>query len=279
MPDKNPSNLIIQFYGISDLGLKRNENQDSWAKYLEGNEPSDLTQTSLFIVADGMGGHDSGKEASNLAVDVVKEEFSRTTGVDTPQKLQDSFSKANNTIFKRSDNADQQKRMGTTCTALAFEDQKAFIAHVGDSRVYCITKKDFEQLTEDHTQVAELVKHGILNSGQAENHPRRSILNRALGVSPDVEIDLIENIAFNAGDFFVLCTDGLAKVTPSEIKSIVLKYPLKEACQKLINFANERGGEDNVTVVIVQITSKNSPKLSSKKIHSFFHRKLFRRLL
>ena len=143
--------------------------------------------------------------------------------------------------------------MGTTCTALVMKGNRACIAHVGDSRVYRINRRKIEQLTSDHSKVAELMREGVLTEKQAKTHPQRSILSRALGVGESVEVDIIDDITLRSGDFFLLCTDGLAKVTDDEIESIVLSNSVQDACEKLINVAIDRGGDDNVTVQMIRI--------------------------
>ncbi|MFQ5583922.1 MAG: PP2C family protein-serine/threonine phosphatase, partial [Calditrichia bacterium] len=229
------------------------ENQDSWTMYPQNGDPAAMVRKSLFVVADGMGGHESGKVASEIAIRVIRNEFLKGEKKLLSALLMESIRKANAVIFERSHQENQVKRMGTTCTALGIRDGKATIAHVGDSRVYHIYGDTIKQLTEDHTQVAELVKQGILNVEDMENHPQRSILNRALGAGNDVDVEMINEIALHPGDRFVLCSDGLVKVKPDEIKSIVREsFPI-EACRKLVDLANKRGGDDNVTVIVIEI--------------------------
>ena len=262
MKIKEESKLTIDYYGKTDLGLVRSENQDSF-----GNFPSDSldiysSSGKLFIIADGMGGHTKGKEASELAVDLVQHVYLETAGESIPDKLISAFKIANEQIFRIYEGNVQFQKMGTTCTAMVLKDSKAFIAHVGDSRIYKINKEKIEQLTKDHTLVEEMQKKGIINKEEAQNHPEKSVLFRAIGVEKNVDVDIIKNIVLKEGDSYLMCTDGLAKVIPEEIHKIVLENDPKTACEQLVELANERGGKDNVTVQIIKIRlgSSGSPK-------------------
>ncbi|RMD88928.1 MAG: Stp1/IreP family PP2C-type Ser/Thr phosphatase [Calditrichaeota bacterium] len=252
-------NLSFEFASRSDVGLKRSQNQDACGKFPPDNSDLYSDRGQLFIVADGLGGHRGGQEASRMAVDIVQQTFFSAENLSIIQRLKDALETANNQIYERASKTPDLNGMGTTCTALALSHRKAFIAHVGDSRVYRIHRQKIEQLTQDHSQIAELQREGVLTPEQARFHPQRSILNRALGVQPTVEVDLIENLTLHPDDYFILCTDGLAKVEMEEIKNLILTNPLIQACDKLIQLANDRGGEDNVTVQIIRITGSTTP--------------------
>ena len=200
-----------------------------------------------------MGGHSGGQQASHLAVDVVRQAYFSYPTSKPAEGLKRAFMEANRSIYNSAALDASLKGMGTTCTALIMRENRAYIAHVGDSRVYRIRRRKIEQLTSDHSKVAELMREGVLTQKQAKTHPQRSILSRALGVEESVEVDIIDDITIRSGDFFLLCTDGLAKVTDDEIQSIVRSNSVQDACEQLINVANDRGGDDNVTVQVIRI--------------------------
>jgi serine/threonine protein phosphatase PrpC len=185
---------------------------------------------------------------------------------------------ANETIYTKAQNSKDFKKMGTTCVILIIKGDIASIAHVGDSRIYKIENNDIEQLTIDHTQVQEMLNRGILTPKEAEHHPSRSILARALGADSTVECDIKADIPLKAGQIFLLCTDGLANVNPGEIKEIVKSYDPENACNKLIRLANDRGGRDNVTVQIIKVKSHQNiyqqpetPPVKKKKSKLFLY--------
>lgn len=237
----------------SDLGLIRSENQDSYGKFPADNDDLSAPNGQLFIIADGMGGQRGGQKASRLAVDTVQRAYFSNSINDAAKGIRKAFEAANHQIYSCSINKSEYQGMGTTCTALIMKGNQVCIAHVGDSRVYRINRRKIEQLTSDHSKVAELMREGLLTEKQAKTHPQRSILSRALGVNESVEVDIIDGMVLKGGDSFLLCTDGLAKVTDDEIKSIVLSNSVQDTCEKLINVAIDRGGDDNVTVQMIRI--------------------------
>ena len=261
--------LYLEFFGASDIGLVRKENQDSFGKFPSESDDRNQPKGILFIVADGMGGHVGGKDASQSAVEIISREYYSFSSELITNCLKYAFKTANFRIHQSSRDEIQAHRKGTTCSALVIEKQLAYIGHVGDSRIYRINNDKIEQLTNDHTQVEEMLKKGILSEDEAKNHPAKSILVRALGIESEVEVDTIENIEIKAGDNFVLCSDGLAKVTPEELKGIVLSNSPEDACKELIKLANERGGHDNVTVLIIRVSNKgeNTFYQEPEKIH------------
>jgi len=161
--------------------------------------------------------------------------------------------------------------MGTTCSVLVLKDETAIIGHVGDSRIYKIDNNKIDQLTTDHTKVQEMLDQGILTKEEAEHYPSRSVLARALGVEQKVKVDIINTTTLNHGQTFILCSDGLAKVTKDEIFEIVKSNATQDVCRMLINLANERGGKDNVTVQVIKISFdkpvlvKSSPEKITKR--------------
>jgi PPM family protein phosphatase len=264
----------------SDIGKRRTENQDCVGKFPPDTDDLTHPKGQLFIVADGMGGHEHGKEASETAVRVIGDVYYVYQSPEIIESLRSAVLSANEEIFKTADTHHDITRMGTTCSALVLSDGYAYIGHVGDSRVYHVSESGIAQLTDDHTQVAELVRRGILTHKEAKNHPSKSVLNRALGVNRDIDIDLIEKIPLHPGDVLVLCTDGLAKVKDDEIKRTVLTHLPETACDILIDLANQRGGDDNITVQVIRYEAENgNPTSGSAKIGSNRTRKLISRVM
>lgn len=262
---KENKQLSIKYFGATDIGLVRTENQDCFGKFPKDNLDIYQPKGLLFIVADGMGGHSGGKEASQIAVDVVGSEYFSFTSEVISSALLYAFKTANFKINQSSQGSLQFRKKGTTCSALVIENEKAHIAHVGDSKVFKISDGNIIQFTNDHTEVGEMVRKKIISEEEAKNHPSKSVLIRAMGIEADLEVDLIENILITSGDCFVLCSDGLAKVTPEEIKQVVLNNNEEDACKKLISLANERGGHDNVTVQVVKVISDGVETIPERK--------------
>jgi PPM family protein phosphatase len=241
----------VRYSARSDVGRVRTENEDSYGLFSH-NEVAGQAEY-LFVVADGMGGHARGEEASRIAVETVRDRFFSIPTEPAPERLLLAFQEANREIYRLAHNGAQHQTMGTTCTALALVQGRIYIVHVGDSRVYRINKHGIEQLTVDHTLVEGLRREGVLTAEEAAHHPRRHALTRAIGTDPDVQPDVLPSLPANRGDVYLLCSDGLDEVPASEIKRVVLSYEPDEACERLIRMANERGGKDNVTVLVVSV--------------------------
>ena len=253
--------LIFSYYGNSDIGLVRVENQDSLGKFPANDLNLYSEKGQLFIVADGMGGHAGGKEASSMAVSIIRDIYF-SSSLDAFSSLKEAIEKANYSIFKKSEDYKQFRGMGTTCTVLLLKEDKGLISHIGDSRIYVVENNlswKIEQLTEDHTKVNEMVKEGILTEQEAEKYPSKSVLSRALGVNPNVHVDF-KKISIKEGQSYILCSDGLATVTKEEILNVVINNSPEDSCCKLIDLANERGGKDNVTVIVINIGQNNFTK-------------------
>ncbi len=239
--------------------MVRSENQDTYGKFPAGNLEVDSPKGQLFIIADGMGGHAGGREASRLAVETVQQSYFAIKQSDIGQALSHAFNAANRAIYQFSLNNPAYHGMGTTCIALVVKRDSAYVAHIGDSRLYRITSKGIEQLTKDHSKVAELVRRGILTEEEALSHPERSMLYRAMGVQQEIEFDLIENLRLGSSEFFLLCTDGLSNLArDEEMNDIALSLSPQEACDRLVELANSRGGRDNITVQIIHVQEEKS---------------------
>jgi len=244
----------MRFAARTDKGVVRELNEDSFNIICDypGVPPT-------FIIADGMGGHNSGEVASKMAVDIVSSQI-----VQYAEKLADEdnvlssisqiLAKANKDIYTMSRIRGKNFGMGTTVIVAVALNKKFFIAHVGDSRVYVIRDGQIRQITIDHSFIEELIRTGSLTREEAENHPSRNIITRALGCAEEVEIDTY-SCEMKNDDIFILCTDGLTNmVSEGEIQDVVLGSDDPDAaCIELIGRANRYGGEDNITVIVIDM--------------------------
>ena len=263
-------NLAIEYFGASDIGMVRTENQDSFGKFPPDNLDLFSDKGQMFIVADGIGGHAGGREASSLAVETISKTFFNSSSSDTAGSLSNAIEEGNKVIKQKASTSEKFGRMGTTSSVLVLKNNIATIGQVGDSKIYRIENNKIEQLTMEHTQLNEMLKEGVLTEEEAKNYPAKSALSRALGMEEKVRVDIIDNILLNPGQTFILCTDGLSKVNKEEILDVVTHNSLKDACSKLISLANDRGGKDNVTVQLVKIINDQTlPKISALKEEKF----------
>ncbi|MBN1384900.1 MAG: Stp1/IreP family PP2C-type Ser/Thr phosphatase [Elusimicrobia bacterium] len=234
-------------YGKSDLGRKRQNNEDNFCI---------VDDLNLFVVADGMGGAASGQVASKIAVDVIKEQMlytSKNKKIDS-SSLVSCIKMANQVIFEASQKYPQNSGMGTTVVAGLITGNKLTIAHVGDSRLYLIRNNNIDLLTEDHSIVMEQVRKGMITLEEANKSEIQNILTRALGTSESVEVDVSE-VPLSNKDYLLLCSDGLTRMVEDNQFLEVIKA-LKEPeliCEKLITIANDAGGKDNITVIVAYI--------------------------
>jgi serine/threonine protein phosphatase PrpC len=224
----------------SDIGRARERNEDAY-----------LVREPLFAVADGMGGHRGGDVASSLALEILG---AREEGEERPPILLTSgIKKANQRVLERAEADRDLRGMGTTLTAIVAEDAKAHVAHVGDSRAYLLREGNaLQQLTEDHTLVQRMVREGRLSPEEAGTHPQRSVLTRALGVEEEIAVDEL-TLDVHSGDRLLLCTDGLTSMVGRERIEQILEGERdpQAACDRLIDAANGAGGEDNITVIVL----------------------------
>jgi protein phosphatase len=249
--------MKLSAFGLSDVGKKRSRNEDS---FLVNN------QLGLYIVADGMGGHSGGEYASRLAVSTVEEvlqsmngdpEATVISGVNSEDseygdRLKYAIEVAGQKIYDQALYDPDLKGMGTTITAVIVDSGVAYVANVGDSRVYLLRGEEIKQVTTDHSLVSEQVRSGLISATDAKKHRLKNIITRSVGYQEDVEIDLYL-VPLKAQDRLLLCSDGLTNmVDDSSIKNIIENKDLENSCRNLIQFANERGGDDNITVVMCQ---------------------------
>jgi len=235
------------------VGLVRSENQDFGVYTTSREESNSHPGGRLLVVADGMGGHRGGATASRLAGETVKAQYLGSETYDIAQALREALTRANARIFTEAQANPDLRGMGTTTSALVVKDNQAWFAHVGDSRIYLVRGDEIRQITEDHSLVASMVREGLLTAKEAETHPRRNVLQRSMGVSEDVEIDVSGPFAIRENDVFVLCSDGLhGLVKEPEIKQIA-GLPIDQAATEYVRLALARGAPDNVTVIVAKI--------------------------
>lgn len=230
----------------------------------EGNEDSFLADSPLFVVADGMGGHLAGDIASATAVEVIKERTGELSA-DDPETLAATLKEANRAIWSKADADPNVRGMGTTCTLALVDGERVEIAHVGDSRAYLFRADELRQVTEDHTLVGRMVREGRLSAEDAERHPQRSIITRALGVDEDVEVDLL-TLELSDGDRLLICSDGLSSmISADQIAGVLAEAgDAQTAAEQLVELANEAGGEDNITAVVVDFGGEGGPTAVSE---------------
>ncbi|APB30483.1 MULTISPECIES: Stp1/IreP family PP2C-type Ser/Thr phosphatase [Vagococcus] len=233
----------------TSVGRKRKNNQDTVGVY------KNKKNITLAIVADGMGGHQAGDTASYLAVTglgEVWEETMLTQKDDVCDWLVDHIQEENARIFDQGSINPEMFGMGTTIVSTVILEDELILAHVGDSRAYIVRDEEIKQLTDDHSLVNELIKTGEISAEMAQNHPKKNILVRSIGVPGEVEVD-ISLISFKPQDMILLCSDGLTNMlTDDEIKEVMLTDSLlKNRVEKLIELANIAGGTDNITVLII----------------------------
>lgn len=237
--------MRIRSCGISDVGRKRQKNEDS---YLINDS------RRLFIVADGMGGHAGGEYASRIAITTIEETFKESSPDASPEKLlETSIKDAGQKIVAKAEEDRALRGMGTTVIALHLGEKKAVVGHVGDSRAYLFRDGVLEQLTDDHSLVNEQVKSGLITEEEAKTHQFKNIITRSLGVTPEVEVDLVSR-KLKAGDAFLLCSDGLSNlVEMSEMEKELRDRETVLAAKAMVDLANKRGGDDNITLVLVEV--------------------------
>lgn len=252
--------MEILYGGKTDVGMVRSNNEDRF-----GIDES----LGLFLVADGMGGHASGEIASEMAVEIINKNYQQALKgknqtllgpydhnlSSATNRLLSSARIANRAIFEAAQKNEKYHRMGTTLVALLLQEQMAILASVGDSRIYRIRSRAIEQLTQDHSLVNHQLKLGLITEEEARSSKSKNIITRAIGLRQTVSIDVDEQ-RIQEDDRFVLCSDGLTDlVKDEEILHMVINNTgeLSEACDRLIEIANQRGGHDNITVILIHL--------------------------
>jgi protein phosphatase len=251
--------MEVKAFGLTHVGRQRQHNEDTFLV---------RESAGLYLVADGMGGHAAGEIASRIAAESVSEFIEHTESEDgtwpyaydetttrATNRLTAALKVANTRVLEAMRKDSRLRGMGTTVVACLVDGDIASVAHVGDSRAYLIRDGELSRITDDHSWVFEQVQAGMISADEAERHPLRNVITRALGGALTVVPDASE-ISLKAGDIFILCSDGLTGMVPEDdILRIVLanEGDLEKACEGLIERANERGGYDNITTVLVQV--------------------------
>jgi len=243
---------------LTDVGLERADNEDSYLYWEPDSDEEFGRKGRLAIVADGMGGYEGGQEASRLAVETVRHVYDREFHGDPQQALISAFESAHANIHRYALGHPQFYGMGTTCTAVSIVANRLYFAHVGDSRLYLVRGDTIRRLTRDHSYVGRLVESGVVRSEDAESHPQRHILTAALGSGRDVIPHVPdEPVLLLDGDTLLLCSDGLwGVVGDRDLARVSRSYPPAEACSRMVKMALDRGGPDNITVIILRITAQ-----------------------
>lgn len=250
--DASKDNLQVTFAKGTDTGRSRDHNED----YVDAFSPSDYEQRhlkgDLFIVADGMGGHQAGEVASENAVRVVAREYYADAEQDVRAGLAAAIRKANAYIYEQAQHVAARAGMGTTVVAAVVRGRELYLANVGDSRAYLMRHGEVQQVTRDHSFVEEQVQAGLLTREEARNHPQRNVITRALGPKPEVQADTYKG-ELQEGDALLLCSDGLSEyVTEEDMRQVLGEREPEQAVPRLIALANKRGGSDNITALVVR---------------------------
>lgn len=249
----------IKAYGISDIGLIRQNNEDSWAE---------LPARNFFVLADGMGGHQAGevaaRETVTLLCQLIENHFSKhkkhLSIKDGLELIRESIINVNSSIFKMSRSNPELRGMGTTLCSLLFLEKEVILAHVGDSRIYRFRSGQLEQLTKDHSLFCDLVDQGQIAHHQANDFLYGNIITKAIGTEPRVD-PAVTTTDLKINDVYLMCSDGLSDLlSPSEITFILnSSADLKQTAEALIACANRKGGRDNVTVILAKAEELNEP--------------------
>ncbi len=245
----------VEVAGLSDVGCQRENNEDSYLYWEPTADEEFQRKGRLAVIADGMGGHEGGQEASRLAVETVREVYDHAFRDDPQAALLESLVAAHTRIQDYAEQHPAFQGMGTTCTALVLRGRHLYFAHVGDSRLYLVRDARILRLTRDHSYVGRLVESGIVRAEDAEKHPQRHILTAALGAGREVAVDSAEQaLDLLEGDDLLLCTDGLwGVVTEDELETTVSEHTPAESCTALVKLARQRGGPDNITLQVLRV--------------------------
>jgi serine/threonine protein phosphatase PrpC len=246
---KQSTLMLVNWGAATDTGTLRVQNEDSF-----------LAQDGMFVVADGMGGHNAGEVASAMAIKMLGD--AQKTGVADANQLSEVIKQINKAIFQASADQTDQRGMGTTLTALALtpsnrnSEVSVSVANIGDSRTYLLRNGEFRQVSVDHSYVQELVSEGLITKEEARTHARRNIVTRALGIEPNVAVDTWTLPLIN-GDRYILCSDGLVDEVTDEAIEQCVKQPIspQKLADQLVVIANQNGGRDNITVVVVDVVA------------------------
>ncbi|MBI2481521.1 MAG: serine/threonine-protein phosphatase [Planctomycetia bacterium] len=257
--------VALAYVAVTDVGMRRANNQDSHTVVLASDPVEWQARGHFFMVADGMGAHAAGELASKIAVDGVPHLYRRYLELSPPEALQRAIVETNSEVYRRGQANSDFRAMGTTASAMALLPQGALIGHIGDSRVYRVRGTKLHQLTRDHSLVWELREAGqFAGDSELANSIPKNVITRSLGPNAHVQVDIEGPYQIAVGDTFLLCSDGLmARVADEEIAAILRNLPPHEAGQLLVDLANLRGGPDNITVIVTQVTGSETASAGS----------------
>ena len=239
----------MRIYSATDVGQKRKMNQD----YVFASSDPIGNLPNLFVVADGMGGHNAGDYASSHAVSVVVEEIRQDRDFNPVKVIRHAIESANREIIEQAQKDEKLKGMGTTMVVSTIVGQYAYVANVGDSRLY-VANRELQQITRDHSLVQEMVRMGELNAEEARNHPDKNIITRALGAERTVDVDFFD-LKLEPGNVVLMCSDGLSNMVEDDRIGEIISdtdRDLQERGQALISEANRNGGKDNIAIVLIE---------------------------
>lgn len=240
---------MLKTFSITDIGRKRRVNQD----YVFSSERPVGNLPNLFLVADGMGGHNAGDYASRLTVETIVGRSSLSAETDPVRILEEAVGTANALVRQRAEERPELRGMGTTVVAAVSAGRELYVANVGDSRLYVVNGREIRQITRDHSWVEEMVRRGGMGKEEARNHPDKNIITRAVGAEETIKIDFFQ-VLLQEGDIVLMCTDGLTNMLEDEEIRMILggARDTVEKAQGLVKAANDRGGKDNISVVLIE---------------------------
>lgn len=262
--------LDYRAVAATDVGSVRTNNEDHLVFFRPFDANIRNTHGCLALVADGMGGHSSGEVASKMAAEIIARNYYDHKG-NILDSLKEAFIKANKAIFQHASRRPSRKGMGTTCTAVVLIDRQIYLGHVGDSRAYLLKNRQLIQLSKDHTYIQHLFDTGKITKEEMLSHPERNVITKAMGTSAKLQADYLQHkFLFEDNDKLVICSDGLYEyVNKQELAHIVSTQSLNDATKKLIHLAKQRGGHDNISVLIVESfqSSINQSERATQKIN------------
>lgn len=239
----------MKFHAITDVGRMRSQNQDN----VYGTTSPIGTLPNLFLVADGMGGHNAGDYASRRAIELVKESVEQSPGTEPVEVLRTAITTANDMLFSEARQQEEKSGMGTTFVAATIVNEELLVANVGDSRLYVLHDGQLRQITLDHSLVEEMVRTGSMSQEMAYHHPKKHMITRAVGAEDKVDIDFFD-VSLFGDEIILLCSDGLSNMVEDDrIRELLLtEESAQQRAESLVQAANQKGGRDNITVIVVE---------------------------
>ena len=240
---------MLKTFSITNIGKKRKTNQD----FVYTSEQSVGKLPNLFLVADGMGGHKAGDYASKITVETIVEKVAASSETEPGRILEEAIAAANALVREQAGRSPELEGMGTTVVAAICDGMRLYVANVGDSRLYVVNQREIVQITRDHSWVEEMVRRGGIPREEARNHENKNIITRAVGVDETVQADFF-TVDLKEGDVILMCTDGLTNMLEDEEIRMILEgsRDIVEKAEELVRAANEHGGNDNISVILIE---------------------------